>query len=462
MSGTAKTAASAKAGWPWKPFVVFSLLSALAPGFLFGTFLALVPVVNIPLGGWYRAFIQAHGHAMVMGWGGSMVLGVALHFLPRLRGAKLAHPHVVPWAFRGVVLGTTLRVLGQPSLALAESSGSTLWSPVLHAGVMLGVFLQAFSVFGILFILARTFRAGPPAAKKQGFVQVFPALAVAGLALVLAQVVWLWSGLGQSATGERLMLFPDASNRAAIEMLLFGGVMAISLGMSARLFPLSFRIQHASRLLLWMSSGLLLIGVLFTAARAFGLRLEAGEAFAALAFAAGIVIGIPAVRVFHRRTPFPGKQRTYHLIRDPAGLGVVAAYGWAIVAAFFLLIFAWQELAGGVAVAKDLPLHAIGAGFMTLLILSVGWTMLPGFGGGNPRGLRWICTALALANVAVFFRVAPGALALLIGADATGAFYFHSFAVAGLAGLLAVGAFARALFLSWRPSEKVRQGGTVV
>src|SRR5947207_3034063 len=116
------------------PFVWASLVAAAVPGFgagaaLFGALLAGRPVGR----GWVAA-AQAHGHAQVFGFAGLMVFGVGFSFLPRLRGAPLAAPHLLPavlWLYGG---GLLLRLVGQqagPLLAAAGAGGTTLLAAAL-------------------------------------------------------------------------------------------------------------------------------------------------------------------------------------------------------------------------------------------------------------------------------------------------------------------------------------------
>ena len=388
---------------------------------------------------------------MIIGWGASMIFGIALHFLPRLRGQKLIAPSVVPWAFYLFASGTILRVFGQPFLAWYGFSEKSLLVPILFGGVS----LQTAGIVVILILLFLTFQKGPPIQVKKGFLQIVPPLAIAGLAFFLAQASWIWVIL--STETNNFPLFPHALNRTSVEILLFGAVVAISFAMSARLFPLSFRIQHASQPLLWTASFFLLIGVLLTATNGFALQLPAAEGIAALAFSCGVGFGIPAIRVWHKRTPFPGKKRIYRLSRDPAGLGVLSAYCWAAVAAIFLLFFSLQTFEnifpGSPVLGKDLALHGMGAGFMTILIISVGWNMLPGFAGGTPRGQKWFIGALILANLAALLRIIPGTILFFTGSEIGRTIYYPTLATAGIFGFFAIIFFARALAVSWKKEK---------
>ncbi len=76
--------------WPWEPFVWAAIWLTLTAGFGTGALLFGVLAAGVPVGLWWPVHAQIHGHAQVFGWLGLMVIGVGLHFLPRLRGANLA------------------------------------------------------------------------------------------------------------------------------------------------------------------------------------------------------------------------------------------------------------------------------------------------------------------------------------------------------------------------------------
>ena len=79
------------------PMLKTALLMGAGGGFLLATVLTLSRAFSVPLGAWWEAAAQAHGHLQLYGWAGLFVLGVALHFLPRLRGTPLAGARLVPW-----------------------------------------------------------------------------------------------------------------------------------------------------------------------------------------------------------------------------------------------------------------------------------------------------------------------------------------------------------------------------
>jgi uncharacterized protein involved in response to NO len=88
----------------WPPFVRTAVGLALTPGFGLGGMLFAAPALGLPVGAWWPAAAQVHAHVQLFGWAGLMVLGVAFHFLPRLRGRPLAHRERAPavlWLLAG-------------------------------------------------------------------------------------------------------------------------------------------------------------------------------------------------------------------------------------------------------------------------------------------------------------------------------------------------------------------------
>lgn len=227
----------------WLRFVWLAVWSALLPGFGLATLMVSAWICGSSSELWYLAAIETHAFALLMGWGGAMVFGVALHFLPRLRGVKLVHPEWVSVFFWFLALGLTARIVGQPLLALLAPAGASTPTGWLNGMIAGGLGLQTLGLLGLLSILIVTFRAGRPLEKNKGFQQIAPLLTVAALALVLAQFAWCWGAVDVLAQGRSLVLLPIRSQAVAVDLMLFGFVAAIGIAMSSRLFPLTFRTQ---------------------------------------------------------------------------------------------------------------------------------------------------------------------------------------------------------------------------
>lgn len=447
-------------------FFVFALLSALLPGIGLITFLVGAVAMGVPVGPWYAAAIQAHGTAMLMGWGGTMILGVALHFLPRLRGVKLAFRQQVPVLFWLLAGGLTLRVVGQCWCAGLDPVTRQTTATMLTIAITLGVCLQAIGVWGILAVLVGTFRSGRPVPKNHGFRQIAPLLLAAAGALSLAQVMWILSVGTSLLNGWSLAVLPLGPQRAAEDLMLFGFIGAISIAMSSRLFPLTFRMQLSRPRWLKIAAAFLGGGMILTLADgvrfSFGFPSVLFDSLAAIAYAIGLFCGIGAVRIFQARKAITGGQPAYGITEDPAAVGVVSAYIWAVVAALFLLLFALNQFFPDGPwpwVEKNLARHAAGAGFMTLLILCVGWKMLPGFNGCRPRARGLIWTVVVLGNLATLLRILPPLLSGVGGSGPNGSLLLLP--LAGVAGLGTLLAFAIAMVISLRKSPPASPvGGT--
>lgn len=434
-----------RASWfPWHPFVRFGIWMALLPGFAFGGLIAAGRVLGLDMSAWYGAAAQAHGHVQLVGFGVAFILGVALHFLPRIRGAKLQRAGLVPWGFGGFAIGTVVRAVGQPAAAVLAAGGDAATG--LRWLAAAGVWLQAAGIVLLLWVLLVTLRDGPPLKQKPAFAVVAPLFAATGLSLLVAMVVWCALAVRWLAPGAPLF-FDPATNRLAVETLLFGCIVMICLAMSARLFPLFFRAQAPHLRLLRISAALIVLALVLAWSGAFVTSLSTArlQAHAGLLQGLGLLLGTIAVRVFAPRQQFPGDKGAYRVWNDPGAMAAAGAYAWTVLCGL-LLCWQWLVVVGGMQaaalVSRDLVIHLLGAGLMTLLIFGAGWAMLPGFGGGKPAGPGWLWTAFWLGNAAVALRVLP-LLAPGIG-DAS-----RLMGVAGLCGLLAVVAFARSLARSW-------------
>src|SRR6185312_12055593 len=130
------------------PYLRAALLLGSAGGFALASVLTLSPVLGVPLGIWWAATVQTHGHLQLYGWAGLFVAGVALYFLPRLRGTPLAHPALLPWILGLEVSSLLLRFISQPLLVV---NGLLLWRILL---VLSGV-LEAFALSAIFILLVQ-------------------------------------------------------------------------------------------------------------------------------------------------------------------------------------------------------------------------------------------------------------------------------------------------------------------
>lgn len=405
----------------WQPFVAASIGAALTGGFLLGGSLFAARLAGIAPGAWWIAAGQAHGQVQLFGWAGLIVLGVAFHFVPRFAGVPLAAVGAARWVLGLMLGGLQLRVLCQPLVAaegqLLPRIGLLASGPLLLAGGTLAVAM-----------LVRTMWDGA-SRKRSALRPVRP--------LFFSAFLGLWLALALSAIGSITAWetgFVEARlNEATLLIAFYGFLLPIAVAMAVRTFPLYFQTPPAIHRLLLPGLGLVLAG---TALRIVASGGSGIEGMARLAQSLGVILLIVAVRVFARRRPLP--RRPSRPLRDPLQLHVITAFLWLAFGMALLLGAGLRQVGVGlVPTLPDAEYHALGAGFITLLILGVGSHMLPGFGRRELRHPVIAWATLVLANFAVLGRVGlglrgamPGEVMLAIGA------------LSGLLGMGAVALFA--------------------
>lgn len=421
----------------WSPFVYAALMLALVGGFGLGGALFLAAALHLPLGLWWAAAAQAHGQVQLFGWAGLTVLGVALHFLPRLRGGE--PPRVVPARVALALLAGSigLRLVCQP--LLAATGAGWLQRPVRIGLVCAGLAWVAGAMLA-LFELARALAGGPPLRQREGFRQVAPYLVVAFGSFLVASaltggglVVAGWSGVA---------LFDARLDRAIIFLAAYGFLWPICVAMSARLFPLHLRTAMPRHGLLRASLACALGGLAlrFTDSAALD---GAGQ----LLLAASIALAIAGLRIFAPRRALPRAAPRLHT--EPVQLAGISSYAWLAVTAVILAANGLATLGLPVPTA-DGEVHAFGAGFVTILILGVGAALFPGFAARPLRSQHLTMLTLLAANLATLARLAPLWLAGILPPDLASALL----ALGGLCGIIALLLFTANL--AGQPDQRVR------
>jgi uncharacterized protein involved in response to NO len=432
----------------WRRFVVASVALALTAGFGLGGGLATAEAAHASIGLWWLAAAQGHGHVQVFGWIGLMVIGVALHVLPRLRGAPLGHAAAVPILFLLIVVGLVARAGAQPLFAAAaEPARDVAGGILIGSGV-----LEAAGVTALIWVLASTHRSGPPLSERPALPAVLPFFVTAFLVLWLALVVNVWGV--EEAVRSGLGLVPQSLDDITIWLGFYGFLVPIGVSMSARTFPIFLRTEMPRLRILQTGLALLLGGLVV---RAYG-SLEdvpTADGLGSLSIAAALAVSIIGLGVFGRRRPLPRGNGPYLL--EPVGLHMLSAYAWLTAAGAFLGVNALNRLGiVSVSLGADAERHAMGAGFGTLLILGVGTFLLPGMMKRRLRSRRLPWATLALANIAALLRVMPAAFPAAISATAIP----WAESLAGIAALGALAVFAVNVVGGPKPGKAAISGGT--
>ena len=401
---------------PSLPFLWWAIGLALTAGFGLGMALFLALAVGLPIGGWWLAAVQAHGHVQLYGWGGMFALGIGLYFLPRLRGSPPPSPRLVRAAAVLMGTGLALRGLCQP---LARSVGPGGVRGLLEAALVLSGPLELAGAGLAVWALVASARQGPPLRTRTGLVGVVP-FALSFFAALLLGLAFNAIGLVaavQSPPALPAALVPAAVDWTTVHLGLNGMLVAISAAVSARTFPLYLRLRVPPARELYAVVSVFLAGFLLRSATPFELppalvavpsvgSLLEGASFVALA-------GILDVPLRRSRRDLAGREGTPRSGDVAAEWLILTAYAWLAVAGLLLV---WEGLAGLVppaslggfpAPARDAERHALGAGLVTLLILGMAVRLVPGFAGRPLRSARLVWATVWLGNGAALLRVVP-------------------------------------------------------
>jgi uncharacterized protein involved in response to NO len=413
------------------PLLSAALLLGTGGGFVLATVLTLTQALHVPLGSWWEALVQAHGHLQLYGWAGLFVLGVALHFFPRLRGAPLAMPKLVPRLLGALVTGLLLRALSQPLFVVA---GGVLWSILL---VVSGI-LECLALVGAVYLLVMTARDAPPLRTRPALRGVLPFIMGAFAVLGITSCVNAVSVVMAATAGGLILPVSDNLN---VTLGLFGFLVPLALAMSAQSLPMYAGLDAFPRRFLWPLAGIYWLGVLFTTIGVVGgsqsgtwAGVSEGLGMVLLGTVLLLFISI-FLRMMRRRGRLP--QRVTQLAPSPQAATqayqnrirrerstygpfvalVASAYLWALLGGILLIVDGLTLLFGtGPLFAIDALRHSLTVGFITLLICGIAPRMLPGFSGSAIASPGLVSATLWLGNMATLLRVGPLLLApILIG-----------------------------------------------
>lgn len=432
------------------PILKSALLIGAGGGFLLATVLTLARAFSIPLGAWWASVAQAHGHLQLFGWAGLFVLGVALHFLPRLRGTPLVGARLVPWLLAALVSGLVLRAVCQP---LLTQSPLFVW----RAGLLTSGILEAAAIACVLCMLILTARRGPRPALRPAYWSVLPYFAGVFCSLGLAGIVNLVNTV-QAARGSGLV--QPSGDTLNVTLGLFGFLVPMALAMSARALPMYAGLDGFPRRVLWPMAGAYFAGLLLLCISVDGGPLPATWASiingVGMLVTGGVVLLFVAIflSLIRRRGRLP--ERVAKLAPSPETLAqnyqkqvrqeqtsygpfvglVASAYMWAMLGSLLLLIDGIGLLATGTApLAFDAIRHSFAVGFIALLICGIAPRMLPNFSGRHIASPRLVSATLWLGNAAALLRVGSILFAPLFPGSSGYTFDTFLFSLSGPLGL---------------------------
>jgi hypothetical protein len=381
-------------------FTASALAIALTAGFGLGLWLLLARTAGFSTFGVpWAVLVQVHGTIQLFGFAALFVMGVALHVLPRFRGATPPPGIVTSIAFGGTVGAIVLRAVAQPTMDLPGRDAVLALSSIL------------------LVIATSTFAAGGLLALRGGTNPHRPDELVMAAGIIGAPLAAVLVAIGMPLRDPPLLVDPAAEDRAVWAMLL-GSLATIIFGVWARLAP-GFVASPPAR-----PDRLLPAALLWIVAVA-GLVTE--TPLSALPLVAALCAVTWALGIFG---PTIARQRLPAHARATR-LAVRSAFAWAIVGAALLAFYQLRPAVTGADASyleTSAVRHAFALGFVTIMIYGVAARALPSFTDRRLWSLRLQVVTIALANAGTALRVGPQAFGES-GAIAS--------AVVGLSGVIA-------------------------
>ena len=352
-----------------RSYLVFAACALL---FVLGVGLALG--IAIPLTGDEEALVQAHAAAQLEGWLGLFVAGMGLRLVPRLSGRRPFPTSLTAAVFGLLALGAVLRVAAAWSNPLAVPAAAS-WA----AGSI---------VLALALASALSSRSRPWTAWR--------------LAAWCGAAWWIvWGALGQAEAARTVDGIAPADLAGGWE---WAGVIGVTSNFAwavqARSVPVFFGRRPPGLAMLLPPLLALNAGAVLVVLSAFAVPV-AGAGFA--------LAGLATVWLAPLAGSVWGRAHRLRPASRPAARFVVAANAWAVVGGCLLLASA----ATGMAALRDAALHALGLGFMTILIVGMAQLVTPAFAGERtalPRRRPELWLSLPLLIAAAALRVTASLL----------------------------------------------------
>ena len=354
-------------------FAATALAIGLTVGFGLGLWLLLARVWGVSLlGASWLSLVQVHGILQLFGFAGFFAMGIALHAVPRFRGAG-PPPRSLVW----ITYLATVGGLGIRSTAQAVPDLPARGSLLLIGGgfLVLGTLAFAAATLGSL--------AGGRNPHRPDELAIGAGVALFPIAALLVAL---------EAIGSVPRIVDQVTDDRALWTMLLGAIGTLIFGAWARLAP-GFVAALPARPRPFIAGVVLwLIGVAALAGQ---------QAAGPWLLFAGLAITTGALSVFG-----PGIAR--QPLQDHARLtriGVRSAFAWAFVG-IGILVAGTVGLAGSY-LQISAGRHAVALGFVTLMIYAVAARALPAFLGRRLWSPRLQAATLLVANLAVALRVFP-------------------------------------------------------
>ena len=366
-------------------YIVAGLIFMLLPGTFLGVWNLIAISGRRAAESISPAWIQAHGHAQVLGWIGSFILGIGYYSIPKLRrGAQ-------PFALGSAWLTAALWMTG---VLLRWFSNVYLW----HWRVLLP--LSAAMELAAFLIFFRAVSQHKPETKSNGErpkLEPWIFIVITGaIGLLLTLTLNLGAGIWLALKGST-PAFPQAFDQRFLVLAAWGFMVPFVWGFSAKWLPTFLGSRNPSNRCLALATGLLVTGVIFGLSGWFLLSM--------LTVSVASSLSLVALRIFSP-TVKPAKTQGVH---PSFPYFLRAAYIWLLVAGALGI---WAAAAANPSGIWGASRHALTVGFVSCMVFCVGQRILPAFSGMRLLySPKWMFAGLLLLTCGCTLRVSGEVLA---------------------------------------------------
>jgi hypothetical protein len=362
-------------------YITTGLFFMLLPGTFLGVWNLLAISSHRAADSVSAAWIQAHGHAQILGWIGTFILGIGFYSLPKLRRAPLFGLSVARVTWGLWTSGVALRWLANVY--------QWHWRILLPLSAVLE--LAAFVIF------FRTVSGHSPQDSGKEKLGEWVFVVIAGtVGLLLSLLVNIGIAVYLAFAGVSPAVGADF-DQSFLVLQAWGFLVPFVWGFSAKWLPVFLGLRATRGRVLLLAVGLNSLGVL----AAFLHSMLA----AALLLLAGMVLAIYALCLFEMPVR-PAKVKGVHS-SFPSFVRI--AYGWALVAAG---LGVWAASAGNAHGIWGAGRHALTVGFLATMVFAIGQRVLPAFAGARSLfSSKLMFVALLLLAVGCALRVSSEILA---------------------------------------------------
>ena len=426
-------------------FVRASVLLALTAGFAIAAHLSFTIGFDFQMSKGFYSFIQIHGHVQLLGWLGLMIIGISLHFIPRLAHSPIENPLTLKRILFLITTGLTLRILAGSVLPYLQSETTGFY--FTSAFIALSALLELAGILLYLFTLVSIIKRSIKLSDAFNDVKPFIFVLVSG---------FLMYGLLNSVLIMNMIIASDSVldqnwNEILTHLFLSMIILPIAFVFSIRLFPLLFSLKPMKKVSLYLgiSYGISIfadiilssLGLLGVDNRLTNFLLDITgflipSLIIYLIFSLKI-LNLPLINRLPNSELYLAERWPYISIR--------VAYLWLLLSSILEITSQLQmELGFDVDVGIDAIRHIQLLGFASMLVFGVGSKMLPGFIGRREiYSGKLVIAAFWLLLLAAIFRITPVLLPYeLVEIIPQGEFSMGTmFALSGILGMLAIALF---------------------